>query len=60
MNVDDLYYYWNSKSYHRLDEIGCFAFLLQQIKPTELTEEQYYKREQMLREITNILESEIS
>ena len=21
MNIDDLYYYWNSKSYHRLDEI---------------------------------------
>lgn len=43
-----------------IDEIGCFAFLLQQIKPTELTEEQYYKRKQMLREITNILEGEIS
>lgn len=41
-------------------KLVALHFLLQQIRPGELTEEQYYKREQMFREITNILESEIS
>lgn len=59
MNIHDLYYTWNLRRYHELTDVLGYAFLLQQIDTTELTEEGYYKREQMLNEITNILEGAI-
>ena len=59
MDIHDLYYTWNLRSYHELTDVLGYAFLLQQIDIIELTEEEYYKREQMLNEITNILENSV-